>query len=82
MKSFNHNCSIGNILLDSNFQSNPIFVICDFGFADFTDEAGRQFVAGMKKPTVQGITIRYAAPEVNLLCSQKMILPEFMIIRC
>ena len=58
---------LGNILTDSNIHSESNFVICDFGFADFSDEAGRQFVAGMKKPSVQGMTIRYAAPEVNLL---------------
>jgi hypothetical protein len=41
------------------------FVICDFGFADFTADAERDLVAGMKKPSDNGMTIRYAAPEVR-----------------
>jgi hypothetical protein len=40
------------------------YVICDFGFADFASDANRQLVAGLKKPSNTGITIRYAAPEV------------------
>ena len=41
------------------------FVICDFGFSNFTADSNRQTVAGMKKPTSAGITPRYAAPEVS-----------------
>jgi hypothetical protein len=51
-------------LVDVKSEFEYYFVICDFGFADFTEEAGRQFVTGMKKPSSAGITFRYAAPEV------------------
>ena len=52
--------------MDVNAKSEYCFVICDFGFADFAPEAERQFVAGMKKPSLIGMTVRYAAPEVNI----------------
>ena len=55
---------LGNVLVDVKSEFEYYFVICDFGFADFTEEAGRQFVTGMKKPSSAGITFRYAAPEV------------------
>ena len=46
--------TIGNILLNVNSQFECNFVICDFGYADFTKDAGRQLVAGMKKPSTMG----------------------------
>ena len=56
---------IGNVLVDVKPDLEYHFVICDFGFADYTVEAEKQFVAGMKKPQTMGLTIRYAAPEVR-----------------
>ena len=56
---------LGNVLMDFKSDTEYHFVICDFGFADYTLEAEKQFVAGMKKPTTMGMTIRYAAPEVR-----------------
>ena len=53
-------------MADFRPESNELFfVVCDFGFSNFTADANRQTVAGMKKPTSAGITPRYAAPEVS-----------------
>ncbi len=52
------------MLLDVRSLSDFNFVICDFGFADYAPDAGKQVVAGMKRPSNAGITPRYAAPEV------------------
>jgi hypothetical protein len=56
---------VGNVLIDMRSQSDYTLVIADFGFADYAPNAGRQLVAGMKKPSITGITYRYAAPEVH-----------------
>jgi hypothetical protein len=45
--------------------TSDTFLICDFGFADFVAEAERQLVAGLKHRSTQGMTLRYAAPEVS-----------------
>lgn len=58
--------SLGNILIDIQPDTSFNFLVCDFGFADYAPEAGKQFVAGMKRPSVVGITPRYAAPEVKI----------------
>ena len=54
-----------NVLIDILPDLSFDCVICDFGFANFLEDGRRQLVAGMKAPTVTGITPRYAAPEVN-----------------
>ena len=48
------------------------FVVCDFGFSNFTADSNRQTVAGMKKPTSAGITPRYAAPEVSKVTDEEI----------
>ena len=56
---------VDNVMADYRPQSNEMyFVVCDFGFSNFTADSNRQTVVGMKKPTLSGLTTRYAAPEV------------------
>ena len=55
---------LANVLVDIINHDTINFVVCDFGFANFTSDSGRQLVAGLRKPTSTGITVRYAAPEV------------------
>ena len=62
---------LGNVLVDIRSFSDYNFLICDFGFADYAPEAGRQVVAGMKRPSNTGITPRYAAPEVSKSMCEK-----------
>ena len=60
----------GNILIEIQEDGSFTCRICDFGYAKFQLDSGNlQLVAGMKTPKVNGLTIRYAAPEVN----QKML---------
>jgi serine/threonine protein kinase len=53
-----------NVLIDKDTDSKKlIYVITDFGFANFSQKAREKFVAGIKRPAKAGITARYAAPE-------------------
>ena len=52
-------------------------VICDFGFANFIGNGGdgkesdqHSMAKGMRIPTTNGISIRYAAPEVTLFINE------------
>ena len=53
-----------NVLVDAPENSDPIYwkaVVCDFGLARIIGDSG---IKGAKTANVQGISIRYAAPEV------------------
>ena len=55
---------VDNVLIDVNGDGTFNCAICDFGFANFTKESGKQFVSGLEKDNALGISPRYAAPEV------------------
>ena len=50
-----------------NFESvNQKALICDFGLSRFVNLNGKyQFVASLKEPELNGLTLRYASPEVK-----------------
>ena len=56
--------NLGNTLIASKSDETFNCVICDFGFANFTSDVQAKIVKGVKRPTTNGITYRYAAPEL------------------
>ena len=66
-------------MADYRLQFNELFfVVCDFGFSNFTADSNRHIVAGMKKPTSAGLTTRYAAPEVSIITDESTRRNEFI----
>lgn len=53
-----------NVLMEMSGDGLCRCVICDFGFANFVNDAKANLVKGLKTPTSLGITARYAAPEL------------------
>ena len=68
----------GNVLIDKTTEGNdPLTgfscVICDFGFANFAEDARANIVAGLRIPGNMGITTRYAAPELFQRISSRKV---------
>lgn len=62
---------VDNVLIDMKSDRTFNCVICDFGFANFINDPGadRTVASGLRVPKTNGISVRYAAPEVSF-CAQ------------
>ena len=68
LKTINALCPyLDNVLIDLKSDRSFNCVICDFGFANFINESGsdRTVASGLRVPKTNGISVRYAAPEVS-----------------